>query len=126
VFVSDGWIAACAPGRTPAELADKTGFDVFSDEHASTAFNDEQQIIRTGEPVVGMVGRETYRGRVDVTLAAETGDGQGQRARVARINTELSPHHPIDEWDTKSYDLVTRGRPWPPRKRGQPPSCTTV
>ena len=35
---------------------------MFTQEHASAAFADEQQIIRTGEPVVGQVERETYTG----------------------------------------------------------------
>jgi PAS domain S-box-containing protein len=65
LLVSAGWVDACAPGRTAAELIGKTDFDVFGDEHASAAFEDEQQIIRTGEPVVGKVERETYVGRPD-------------------------------------------------------------
>src|SRR6266487_3395695 len=62
LFVSAAWIAAYAPGRTAEELIGKPDFDVFSEQHASIAFADEQQIIRTGEPVVGRVQRETYRG----------------------------------------------------------------
>src|ERR1035438_6028640 len=52
LFLSAGWIAACAPVRTAEELIGKTDFDVFSAQHASAAFEDEQQIIRTGEPLV--------------------------------------------------------------------------
>jgi PAS domain S-box-containing protein len=69
LFVSAGWIEAYAPGRNPRELRGKTDFDVFTQEHASAAFADEQQIIRTGEPVVERVERETYTGRPDAWVS---------------------------------------------------------
>jgi signal transduction histidine kinase len=69
LFVSAGWIAAYTPGRAPEELIGKTDFDVFSYQHASAAFADEQQIIRTGEPITGQVERETYSGRPDAWVS---------------------------------------------------------
>jgi PAS domain S-box-containing protein len=38
----------------------KTDFDFFAEEHARPAFNCEQQIIQTGEPVIGLVEKETW------------------------------------------------------------------
>jgi PAS domain S-box-containing protein len=69
LLVSEGWIAAYAPGRTADELIGKTDFDVFSEQHASAAFEDEQQIIRTGEPLVGKVELETYSHRADAWVS---------------------------------------------------------
>jgi len=69
LFVSQGWLAAYAPGRTAAELIGKTDFDVFSDQHASAAFRDEKLIMRTGEPIVGQVERETYSGQPDAWVS---------------------------------------------------------
>ncbi len=69
LLVSVGWIAAYAPGRTADELIGKSDFDVFSEKHASAAFEDEQQIIRTGEPIVGKVELETYSGRPDAWVS---------------------------------------------------------
>ncbi len=43
--------------------------DLFSDEHASAAFEDEQRIIRTGEAVVAKVERETFRDRPDAWVS---------------------------------------------------------
>ena len=62
LFVSEGWIEAVAPGWAAGELTGKTDFDVFTEEHAAAAFADEQEIIRTGEPIVGQVERETFAG----------------------------------------------------------------
>ena len=38
----------------------KTDFDFFTEEHARPAFEDEQEIIRTGQPILGKVERETH------------------------------------------------------------------
>ncbi|MGD0439228.1 MAG: EAL domain-containing protein [Acidimicrobiales bacterium] len=60
LLVSAGWIAAVAPDRSVEDIVGKTDFDFFSKEHAEAAFEDEQRIIRTGEPMVGKLERETY------------------------------------------------------------------
>ncbi|HYF75030.1 MAG TPA: diguanylate cyclase, partial [Candidatus Nitrosocosmicus sp.] len=39
----------------------KTDFDLFMEPHASKAFNDEQYIIRTGKPILGIVEMETWQ-----------------------------------------------------------------
>ncbi len=39
----------------PAEAIGKTDFDFFTPEHAQDAYHDEQNIIRTGRPVLGKV-----------------------------------------------------------------------
>ena len=47
-------------------LVGKTDFDIFSEEHARPAFEDEQEIIRTGQPMVNKVECETWQdGRPD-------------------------------------------------------------
>ena len=46
--------------KTAEELVGKSDFDVFSDAHARPAYEDEQEIIRTGVPVIGKVERETW------------------------------------------------------------------
>ena len=60
LLVSEGWIATVTPGRGAEEIVGKTDFDFFSEEHAAAAFEDEQRIIRTGEPIVGKLERETF------------------------------------------------------------------
>jgi len=41
-------------------LLGKTDFDLFADEHARQAYNDEQAILRTGEPMVAKLEKETF------------------------------------------------------------------
>ena len=44
----------------PEEMINKTDFDFFSEEHARPAYEDEQAIMRSGEPMVGKVEKETW------------------------------------------------------------------
>jgi len=82
LFVSVGWIAAYTPGRTAEQLTGQTDFDVFSYEHASTALKDEQQIIRTGQPIAGKVERETYKGRPDAWVSTTKMPLRDERGRI--------------------------------------------
>jgi PAS domain S-box-containing protein len=44
----------------PAQAVGKTDFDFFTAEHAQGAYGDEQEIIRTGQPIVGKEEKETW------------------------------------------------------------------
>jgi diguanylate cyclase (GGDEF)-like protein/PAS domain S-box-containing protein len=45
--------------ESPALAVGRTDFDFFADEHAAQALRDEQQIIRTGQPLVNVEEKET-------------------------------------------------------------------
>jgi PAS domain S-box-containing protein len=49
----------------PVEAIGKTDFDFFSDEHARQAYEDEQEIVRTGQPLLDIEERETWPDRPD-------------------------------------------------------------
>jgi two-component system, sensor histidine kinase and response regulator len=49
----------------PGGAVGRTDFDFFSGEHAGAAFEDEQEIIRSGQPVIGKIEKETWPGRRD-------------------------------------------------------------
>ena len=44
----------------PSKAIGKTDFDFFAEEHARQAFNDEQQIIASGQPKEGIEEKETW------------------------------------------------------------------
>jgi PAS domain S-box-containing protein len=44
----------------PAQAIGKTDFDFFTEEHARQAYEDEQNIIRSGQPVVNKEEKETW------------------------------------------------------------------
>ncbi|MGA7726745.1 MAG: PAS domain S-box protein [Opitutaceae bacterium] len=43
-----------------ADAVGKSDFDIFSSEHASKAFGDEQRIMSSGEPLIGIEEKETW------------------------------------------------------------------
>lgn len=44
--------------KKPEELYGKSDFDFYAEEHAKQAFNDEQRIIKTKKPIIGLVEEE--------------------------------------------------------------------
>jgi PAS domain S-box-containing protein len=44
-----------------ASVLGKTDFDLFTEEHALPAFEDEQEIMRTGRPMIGKVEKEVAK-----------------------------------------------------------------
>jgi PAS domain S-box-containing protein len=94
LFVSEGWIEAYRPGRAAEELTGKMDFEVFTADHASAAFADEQEIIRTGVPLVGQVERETYSGRPDTwvsTTKMPLRDERGEIIGTFGITRDITP-----------------------------------
>src|SRR5579885_1948186 len=44
----------------PAEAVGKTDFDFFTEEHATQAYLDEQEVIRSGRPLVAREEKEKW------------------------------------------------------------------
>ncbi|HEY4299253.1 MAG TPA: response regulator [Candidatus Didemnitutus sp.] len=57
----------------PSQAIGMTDFDIFKNEHARQAFVDEVRIMETGEPIVGLMEKETWAtGRVTWGLTTKT------------------------------------------------------
>jgi diguanylate cyclase (GGDEF)-like protein/PAS domain S-box-containing protein len=92
LFVSVGWIANAVPGLTVEQVIGKTDFDFFSKEFAAATFEDEQQIMRTGEPVITKLELDERSGVWSSSTKMALRDASGQIVGtfgIARNVTEL-------------------------------------
>ncbi len=77
----------------PEQLEGRTDFDFFSDEHARTAYDDEQRIIATGESLIGIEELETWPDRPDSWVATSKlplVDFQGRVIGTFGISREIT------------------------------------
>ena len=51
--------------ENPEEAIGKTDFDFFSNEHAKQAYEDEQRIIKTGQAIINLEEKETFKDKED-------------------------------------------------------------
>jgi sigma-B regulation protein RsbU (phosphoserine phosphatase) len=68
VRVNTNWLEKVGT-KTQSDVLGKTDFDFFTPEHARQAFNDEQNIIKTGKPIVGVEEKETWPDRPDTWVS---------------------------------------------------------
>lgn len=77
----------------PEEAIGKTDFDFFPEEHARQAFEDEQRIVRTGEPLLDKVEKETS-GEAGSTYVSTTKvpilDGNGKVTGIVGISRDIT------------------------------------
>ena len=120
LLVSAGYLAALAHGRSLDEVIGKTDFDIFSRPHAVAAFEDEQRVIETGEPMLAKIERETFHDRPDVwvsTVKAPLRDEQGNiigtwgmsRDVTAQVEAELALRRSAERFQAlteQAFDLI--------------------
>jgi phosphoserine phosphatase RsbU/P len=77
----------------PQELIGKTDFDFWSGQTAKEAFEDEQRIIQTGQPMVGKIEKLVHAdGRVtwDYTTKLPLRDSSGRIIGICGINKDFT------------------------------------
>ena len=78
----------------PNDLIGKSDFDFWSEQTAKEAFDDEQRIIKTGQPMVGKVEKLVHGdGRItwDYTTKLPLKNSKGQIIGICGINKDFTP-----------------------------------
>jgi PAS domain S-box-containing protein len=97
----------------PAELVGKTDFDVFTPEHAAAAYRDEQEIVRTGNPLVGLEERETWPGRPDTwasTTKMPLRDAAGAIIGTFGISRDITERRSLEQQFRQAQRIEAVGR----------------
>jgi len=77
----------------PQRMVGLTDHDLFASEHAASAARDEQEVIRTGEPIIGKMERETLRdGRTAWALTTKMPlqSGNGRTIGIFGISRDIT------------------------------------
>ena len=81
VRVGKGWISKTG-GVDANKIIGKTDFDFFTLEHARQAFADEQKIIKTGKPIIGIEEKETWPDRPDTWVSTTKMPFTDEKGRI--------------------------------------------
>ena len=91
--------------RSASDAVGKTDFDFFSEEHARKAFEDEQKIIQTGQPIINKEERETWPERPDtwvLTTKMPLRDKSGAIIGTFGISRDITERKRAEEALSKS------------------------
>jgi PAS domain S-box-containing protein len=99
--------------ESPDELLGQTDFDFFSDEHARPAFEDEQEIIRNGRPMIDKEEREVWKDG-HVTWASSTKmplrAAAGKIIGIMGISRDITERKRLEDHLIQSQKLETVGK----------------
>lgn len=81
--------------HSPEEVIGKTDLDIFTSEHGRAAFEDEQRIIETGEPILGLEEKETWADGHETWVSTSKmplRDAEGNIIGVFGISRDITEH----------------------------------
>jgi PAS domain S-box-containing protein len=94
--------------KDPDKVIGKTDFDYFSEEHAKQAYDDEQAIIITGQPVI-KEEKETWTNRPDTwvyTTKVPLRDDDGQVVGTFGISRDITDRKQAEEEIKRKNELL--------------------
>ena len=114
-FIRTSDAFACKTQLASADdFVGKTDFDLFTEEHARQAFDDEQRIIATGEGIVGLEEKETWNdGRVTwvETCKLPLRDPRGRIIGTFGISRDITERKKVQEnLQTTQKELLAASR----------------
>jgi len=95
----------------PEEVVGLTDYDLFTNEHADPASRDEQEIMRTGQPILGKVEREKgLDGTTSWSLTSKMPleDGHGRKIGVIGISRDITNLKATEERLTTALEKLTK------------------
>jgi rsbT co-antagonist protein RsbR len=96
-------------GLEPAQAVGKSDFDFFTEEHARPAYEAEQEIIRTSQPLLNLEERETWPDRPDTWVATTKlplRDHAGNIIGTFGISRDITDRKRAEEALTRAYAEV--------------------
>lgn len=91
---------------SPEQAIGKTDFDFFTEEHAREAYEDEQQIISTGQPMVDKVEKETFPDGTEgwvLTTKVPIFDATGQTMGIVGVSHDITERKHAEEAQWRAH-----------------------
>ncbi len=93
----------------PAQAVGKSDFDFFTEEHARPAYEAEQEIIRTGQPLLNLEEKETWPNRPDTwvsTTKLPLRDHDGNVVGTFGISRDITERKQIEDTLARERNLL--------------------
>jgi PAS domain S-box-containing protein len=97
----------------PRQAVGKTDFDFFTEEYAKYSYEGEQELIRSGEPIVGLEAKETWPDREDTwvsTTKVPLRNPEGDIIGIIGISRDVTEHKKLEEQLLQSQKMEAVGR----------------